>query len=240
MVDYHSRSPSAKFCSYDLATDRFRAAPFHEAPYGEATTRLACDWKRGLVFPIKFTHPNHKTKDFWALDVRAENPHGESAWKKLTNPDGDYPRHAGSAYTTAAVDQDAGLLVLYIPPFENRPPQTWTYDPSKNAWKDMQPTVQPQGMPGAGLVYDPFQKVLLLHSGKKATQFGGPDDAVTWSYDVRTNTWADLKAANGPGNPWVGAMDFDPEHNVVVLFSFKDKRVWAYRHKAVGPGTTVK
>ncbi len=240
MVEYHSRSPSAKFCSYDLATDRFRAAPFHEAPYGEATTRLACDWKHGLVFPIKFTHPNHKTKDFWALDVRAENPHAESAWKKLTNPDGDYPRHAGSAYTTAAVDQDAGLLVLYIPPFESRPAQTWAYDPAKNAWKDMQPAVQPQGMPGAGLVYDPFQKVLLLHSGKKATQFGGASDAVTWSYDVRTNTWADLKAANGPGNPWVGAMDFDPEHNVVVLFSFKDKRVWAYRHKAVRPGTTVK
>ena len=47
----------------------------------------------------------------------------------------------------------------------------------------------------------------------------------------------DLKAANGPGNPWLGAMDFDPEHNVVVLFSFRDKRVWAYRHKEVAAGT---
>ena len=89
-------------------------------------------------------------------------------------------------------------------------------------------------------MYDPFQKVLLLHSGKKATQFGGPDDSITWSYDVRTNTWTDLKAANGPGNPWVGAMDFDPEHNVFVLFNFKDKRVWAYRHKEVAAGTKVK
>ncbi len=236
MVEYYSRSPSAKFCSYDLATDRFRAAAFHEAPYGEVTTRLACDWKHGLLFPIKFTHPTFKTKDFWALDLRSENPHGDSAWKKLTKPDGEYPRHTGMAHTTAAVDQDAGLLVLYIPPFENRPPQTWVYDPTKNTWKDMQPEVQPQGVSGAGLVYDPFQKVLLLHSGKKATQFGGPDDAITWSYDVRTNTWTDLKAANGPGNPWLGAMDFDPEHNVVVLFSFRDKRVWAYRHKEVAAG----
>ncbi len=237
MVEYHSRSPSAKFCSYDLATDRFRASALHEAPYGEATTRLACDWKNGLLFPIKFTHPTFKTKDFWALDVRAENPHAESAWKKLTKPDGDYPRHAGIAHTTAAVDQDAGVLVVYIPPFDSRPAQTWTFDPEKNVWKDMQPAVQPQGVPGAGLVYDPFQKLLLFHSGKKVTQFGGPDDALTWSYDVRTNTWTDLKAANGPGNPWVGAMDFDPEHNVVVLFSFKDKRVWAYRHKEVAAGT---
>ncbi|HJZ58086.1 MAG TPA: HEAT repeat domain-containing protein, partial [Gemmataceae bacterium] len=235
MAEYHSRSPAARFAAYNLATDRFRAVAYHEAPYGEPATRLVCDWKHGLVFPVKLTHVNHKTKDFWAMDVRAEDVLGEPVWKNLTNPDGDYPRFA--SYQTAAVDQDAGLLVVYIPPFETRPPQTWVYDPEKNLWKDMQPPVQPEGVPGAGLVYDPFHKVLLLHSGRKVTQFGGPDDAITWSYDVRTNTWTDLKAANGPGNPWVGAMDFDPEHNVLVLFNFKDKRVWAYRHKPVAVGT---
>lgn len=239
MVDYHSKAPTARFASYDLATDRFHAADYHEAQYGEPATRLVCDWKDGLLFPIKLTHPNHVTKDFWALDLRAESPYLPSAWKKLTNPDGDYPRQVGSAYTTAAVDQDTGLLVLYIPPLESRPAQTWVYDPRKNTWKDSQPEVQPQGVPGAGLVYDPFQKVLVLHSGTEVTQFGGPDDAITWSYDVRTNTWTDLKATNGPGNPWVGAMDFDPEHNVIVLFSFRDKRVWAYRPKAVPAGTRV-
>ena len=62
---------------------------------------------------------------------------------------------------------------------------------------------------------------------------------MTWSYDVRSNTWTDLKAKNGPGNPWVGAMGFDPEHNVCVLFNFRDKQVWAYRHRAVKPGTTA-
>jgi HEAT repeat protein len=240
MADYFTKSPTARFANYDLATDRFHAAAYHEAPYGEAATRLVCDWKHGLVYPIKLTHPNHKTKDFWALDVRSENPFAQTAWKKLTNPDGDYPRHAGAAYTTAAVDQDAGRLVLYIPPLEGRPPQTWVYDPEKNVWKDLQPKNQPEGVHGAGFAYDPFQKVLILHSGRKVTQFGGSDDAITWSYDVRTNTWTDLKAANGPGNPWVGAMDFDPEHNVMVLFSFRDKRVWAYRPTAISVGTQAK
>jgi len=238
MVEYYSRAPAARFASYDLATDRFRAADYHEAPYGEPANRIVCDWKHGLVLPIKLTHVNHKTKDFWALDVRATDPHGEAAWKKLTNPDGDYPRFW--SYQTAAVDQDAGLLVLYLPPFDSRPAQTWTYDPEKNVWKDMQPRVQPQGVPGAGLVYDPFHKVLLLQSGRKVTQFGGPADSITWTYDVRTNTWTDLKAKNGPGNPWVGAMDFDAEHNVFVLFSFRDRSVWAYRHKPVEPGARAK
>lgn len=238
MVEYHSRSPSARFASYDLATDRFHAAAFHEAPYGEVTTRLACDWQNGLLYPIKFTHPVHKTKDFWALDVKALDPYAESAWKKLINPDGDYPRHQpGSAYTTAAVDQHAGRLVVYIAPFDSRPAETWTYDPEKNVWKNMQPKVQPEGVAGAGMAYDPFHKVVLLQSGRKVSQFGGPADSITWTYDVRTNTWTDLKAKNGPGNPWVGAMDFDPEHNVFVLFSFRDKQVWAYRHKAVEVGT---
>jgi hypothetical protein len=35
-------------------------------------------------------------------------------------------------------------------------------------------------------------------------------------------------------------MDFDPEHNVFVLFSFRDRQVWAYRLQSVAPGTRVK
>jgi HEAT repeat protein len=235
MADYHRRSPAARFCSYDLATDRFEPAAYREARYGEPATRLTCDWKHGLLYPIKLTHINHRTKDFFALDLRAQNPHGESAWKTLTNPDGEYPRFA--SYQTAAVDQDAGLLVVFIPPFEGRPSQTWSYDPEKNLWKDMQPKASPPGVAGAGLAYDPFHRVLILQSGRSVSQFGGPADSVTWSYDVRTNTWTDLNPKNGPGNPWVGAMDFDPEHNVFVLMSFKDKQVWAYRHKTVAGET---
>ena len=108
----------------------------------------------------------------------------------------------------------------------------------QSAWEQMhmQPKVQPQGVSGGGMAYDPFHKVLVLQSGKKATQYGGPDDSITWTYDVRTNTWTDLQPKGGPGNPWVGAMDFDPEHNVFLVFNQKDKQVWAYRHRKVAAG----
>lgn len=43
----------------------------------------------------------------------------------------------------------------------------------------------------------------------------------------------------GPGNPWVGAMDYDPEHNAFVLFNHNDKQVWAFRYKAVAAGTKL-
>jgi hypothetical protein len=226
VYDYYNKDGAFRFCNYDLATDRFRAAP--RATYA---TRYAFDWKNGLLLPVKFTHINHKTKDFWAFDVR------NHTWldKKTA---GDYPRDQD--HTTAAVDQDTGLLVLYVAPHPDRPAETWTYDPAQNLWKNMQPRTQPAGVPGGGFAYDPFHKLLLLQSGKKATQYGGGDDSITWTYDVRTNTWTDLNVKTGPGNPWVGAMDYDPEHNVFVLFNHADKQVWAFRHRPVAVGATVK
>lgn len=226
VYDYYNKDGGYRFCSYDLATDRFQAAP--RPTYA---TRYAFDWKNGLLLPVKFTHVNHKTKDFWAFDVRNQT------WLDQKTV-GDYPRDQD--HTTAAVDLDSGLLVLYVAPHPNRPAETWTYDPSRSLWKNMKPPVQPEGVPGGGLVYDPFHKLLLLQSGTTATQFGGGADSITWTYDVRTNTWTDLRVKTGPGNPWVGAMDFDPEHNVFVLFNQKDKQVWAFRCKEIAAGTRAK
>jgi hypothetical protein len=31
-------------------------------------------------------------------------------------------------------------------------------------------------------------------------------------------------------------MDYDPEHNAVVLYNFRDKWVWEYRPRAVSVG----
>jgi HEAT repeat protein len=226
VYDYYNKDGAFRFCSYDLATDRFRAAP--KATYA---TRYAFDWKTGLLLPVKFTHINHKTKDFWAFDVKSNK------WLDRKTA-GDYPRDQD--HTTAAVDQDSGLLILYVAPHPERPAETWTYNPAGNVWKNMQPKVQPAGVPGGGLVFDPFHKLLVLQSGTKATQFGGGDDSITWTYDVRTNTWTDLNVKAGPGNPWVGAMDFDPEHNVFVLFNHRDQQVWAFRYKEVAVGTKAK
>ncbi|MHC4916409.1 MAG: hypothetical protein ACYTGB_13050 [Planctomycetota bacterium] len=90
------------------------------------------------------------------------------------------------------------------------------------------------------MVYDPFSKGMLLHGGRKVKQYGGAADSVTWSDDPGSNVWKDLKPkGGGPGNPWVGAMAFDPEHNAVVVFNARSRSVWAYRHRAVPAGTRV-
>jgi hypothetical protein len=105
----------------------------------------------------------------------------------------------------------------------------------------MKPAKQPEpGVWGGGFVYDPYSKLLVLHAGKKVSQFGGPADAMTWTYDLPSNSWKEVEGAGGPGNPWVGAMAFDTEHNLVVVHAFRGRKVWAYRHKSVPVGTQVK
>jgi hypothetical protein len=236
IAEYYNRGRSFRLGSYDLATDQFRAAEYTDRVYGEPAQRYAYDWQRGWLLPVKFS-PFKEEKPFFVFDTRAADPYGALAWLNKTTP-GDYPREG--SYATAAVDQSAGLLVLHIPPRDGQVEETWTYEPTKNLWKNVSPKLQPSGQAGAGFVYEPFQKVLLLQSGREVSQYGGPEDSITWSYDVRTNRWTDLKPAGGPGNPWVGAMDFDPEHNVFVLFNYRGKQVWAYRYKNVPVGTEAK
>jgi hypothetical protein len=128
-------------------------------------------------------------------------------------------------------------LVLFVPPQEGAPAVTWSFHPPANRWKNVSPKLQPPGQRGAGFVYDPFHKLLLLQGGKTQNQYGGAEDSITWTYDVRKNEWTDLAPKkNGPGNPWVGAMDFDSEHNVFVLFDYRNRQVWAYRYKNVALG----
>jgi hypothetical protein len=238
--EYYVRGGDFGFASYDLATDRFRGAPYLENYYGGPPNRFAYDWKHGLLYPVKFS-PFKNEKFFWAVNTRDRDPYTRAAWMDKTTK-GDYPRMLG--YTVAAVDQHSGLLVVYLPVGKRRDdtrdePETWTFNPVTGRWRNMKPDRQPRAYHGAGFDYDPFHKVLILQGGKKVAQYGGPEDSLTWTYDVRTNTWTDTGAVNGPGNPWVGSTAFDPEHNVLVMFHFRNGHVWAYRHKPVEPGTRV-
>lgn len=243
MAEYYIKDGNYQLCSYDLATDLFQSAA--RAPN---CGRYAYDWKHGLLLPIAFTHPNHRTKNWQALDTRHPNPYGPDAWKDLTDQDAPYPFSSTARYTIGEVHQHAGTLVVFVPVHndprtreEEQPPQTWTWNPQTNRWKNMEPEVQPRpGVWGAGFVYDPFTRKLILHSGRKTSQYGGPDDAMTWTYDLDTNTWTEIANAGGPGNPWVGAMVFDPEHNVVLVMNFRARNVWAFRHAAIAEGTTVR
>lgn len=232
--EYYNKDGHYSLATYDLATDRFEHA---DRPVN--CGRFVYDWLNGLMIPVTFTHRNHVTKDWRVLNTRAAAPRSADAWQVKTDPDGEYPFIASHRYTTAEVHQATGTLVLFVPQYTDQyakkqvGPETWTWDPKTNLWKNMQPRQQPPaGVWGSGFVYDPFTQMLLLHAGRKTSQYGGEDDALTWAYDLKSNTWSDL-GAGGPGNPWVGAMAFDPEHNVVVVFQFRGGSVWAYRYKQV-------
>ncbi|MFC1479530.1 HEAT repeat domain-containing protein [Planctomycetota bacterium] len=242
MGEYYVRGGTYALSSYDFATDIFRSSP--RAPNCGC---YAYDWKNGLMMPVAFTHPNHITKNWWVLDTRSPDPYSIAAWKNKTDQKAVYPFSSTGRYTIGAVDQETGILVVFVPVHNDPktrkpglPSETWTWNPRTNKWKNMNPAKQPQpGVWGCGFVYDPFSKKLILHAGKKTSQYGGPKDAMTWTYELKTNTWTEVADAGGPGNPWVGAMTFDPEHNAALVFNFRGKTVWAYRHAQVPAGTSV-
>ncbi|MHC4916160.1 MAG: HEAT repeat domain-containing protein, partial [Planctomycetota bacterium] len=196
IYEYYNRHGGYRFCSYDFATDRFRPAHYRCPGGDDQTTRYAYDWKNGLMMPVRF----NVYKQWYTFNTRAADPYGPAAWTTRTNKAGPYPTGGATyTYTNAAVHQKSGLLVVHVPPRTDRRtkqahgPETWTYDPTRNAWKNMQPKEQPGGREGGGMVYDPFSKVMPLHGGRKVKQYGGAADSITWSYDPVANVWKDLK-----------------------------------------------
>jgi hypothetical protein len=64
---------------------------------------------------------------------------------------------------------------------------THVFDPYTNTWHTLTPKPRPAPRSGGNMAYDPVAKKHILFG----TQF--TDDPHTWAYDLRTNTWTDLK-----------------------------------------------
>lgn len=69
---------------------------------------------------------------------------------------------------------------------------TVVYDPWENRWTRMRPAVEPEPRSGGNLAYDPVHHLHVLFG----SQFN--NDLHTWGYDLRTNTWRDLKPPSMP------------------------------------------
>ena len=219
--------------SYDLATDRFRPAAYREAPYGEPANavRLRLEERAAVPGQVLARSPTRSRSGRWTRGrpTRAAGSAGVEGPQGGRRLPADRP-----ATRCAAVDQDAGPAGAVRPAVGRHaePPQTWAYDPAEQrAGRTCEPAVQPRGVAGRRVRLRPVPEGAAAPERqegdavrrRRTTRSPGPTTSAT-------NPWTDLQAKNGPGNPWVGAMDFDPEHNVFVLFNHGTRTVWAYRH----------
>lgn len=90
----------------------------------------------------------------------------------------------------AAWDAEHQVIVMFGG--EGSGDGTVVYDPYENRWTRMKPPVEPEPRSGGNLAYDPVHRLHVLFG----SQFN--NDLHTWGYDLRTNTWRDLKPPSLP------------------------------------------
>jgi N-acetylneuraminic acid mutarotase len=91
---------------------------------------------------------------------------------------------------------------------------TWTFDAAGDAWSQAHPAVSPSARLYPSMVDDPTTGMVVLFGGWTGSSALGD----TWTYDARTDTWADRKPTAAPPPRWGAAMAFEPTADRVILF----------------------
>jgi hypothetical protein len=110
---------------------------------------------------------------------------------------------------------------------------TLIYDPWHNEWRWPEPAVEPAPRSGGNMAYDAARKLHVLFG----SQF--TDDPHTWTYDVATNRWRDMKPpAMPPTDKNDAVLTYDPINEVVLAIvkvtsgegdaERHDVQTWAY------------
>ncbi len=134
-----------------------------------------------------------------------------------------------------------GGMTTYNPGHSGASNETWTWD--GHLWRQLRPVNSPPARYGAGMVYDPVNKGLVL--------FGGTPDGLnaygdTWTWDG-TN-WKQVSPATSPQAWPFATMAYDPVRNEALLYlgglfcpCVSPDQTWAWNGiswSQVAPGTT--
>lgn len=129
----------------------------------------------------------------------------------------------------------------------DRRDETWSYDHTANAWTDLQPTVRPPGVTGAGIMaYDSSSDRTILYGGNTGTATSSD----TWSYDYNTNTWTKMHPAAHPAAEDGHRLAYDSGSDRIIFFGGYDPSTgydtdatWSYDYstatwKSLNPAVT--
>lgn len=98
---------------------------------------------------------------------------------------------------------------------------TFSYDPVKRTWQDLQPATHPAKDTGGNLLwtslcYDPVNRAMVLFGGGNVqTERGDPG---TWLYHLAENTWEQLPLEVQPPARANSSLAYDPQAKKIVLF----------------------
>jgi hypothetical protein len=106
----------------------------------------------------------------------------------------------------------------------------WEYDYDSGLWFEVQTTSRPDGRFNTMITYIPERNVLFMYGGY--TQNDRVSD--TWILDLDIMAWTELEPVDQPSPRSDSSISYDPEHDVVILFSGyrrdedKTRQTWIY------------
>ena len=109
--------------------------------------------------------------------------------------------------------------------------EIWTFDPATAKWALHEPNTSPPGICcGQQNVFDPTQARYLrfpAFSASHGWQWHREvylNNTATWSYDLGSNTWRNLRPLPGPRLAPLRCASWDSDHEVIVVFGGEGNR----------------
>ena len=106
---------------------------------------------------------------------------------------------------------------------------TWLYDYNNNTWVKLFPVKKPPALTSVSMAYDELSDHIVLFGGYDGTKYINE----TWSYNYTSNNWTNMKPVNAPSARYGHAMEYDSNHDQIILFGGSDgtknlNDTWAY------------
>jgi N-acetylneuraminic acid mutarotase len=167
--------------TYDPAANTWtNLKPAGEVPSARAYHAMVYDSASGKVILFGGMDSATFQNDTWTYDPAA------NTWTNL-KPAGEVP--SARAYHAMVYDSASGKVILFGGFDGTDLNDTWTYDPTANAWTNLHPTGSlPPARESHAMVYVSTSGKVILFGG-----FDGTDLNDTWTYDPTANAWTSLK-----------------------------------------------
>lgn len=102
------------------------------------------------------------------------------------------------------------------------PGATLAYDYNTDTWADLSTDDGPTDRVYQAMTYDPSTDRIIMFGGVQGGAEAPLDE--TWTYDLDTNTWAQLHPSTQPGPRGWAAMAFNATGGTAVLFGGGPRR----------------
>ncbi len=107
---------------------------------------------------------------------------------------------------------------------------TYAYFYNNNSWKDLNPSVSPPARIYPHMVYDSAHDKIVMFGGmNNFSSSPNHNYEDVWTYDVATNTWANVTPSVNPAGRVWGSATYDSDANRTLLFGGMNQLVYLDR-----------